>query len=116
MAGLTLRESQMQMARYLRDPATEPPPAGVEPRRLQVYSELIYNNIEGFISGAFPVLRSLYVPAEWHELVRMFIDQHRCRTPYFLEISQEFLAFLMQDFRARECDPPSCRSWPITSG
>lgn len=96
----------MQMARYLRDPVTQPPPPGVEPRRLKIYEDLIYNNIEGFISGGFPLLRSLYDDADWHGLVRTFIDQHRCHTPYFLEISQEFLQYLMQGFEARPCDPP----------
>ncbi|HEY6131059.1 MAG TPA: putative DNA-binding domain-containing protein [Halioglobus sp.] len=106
MAEHSLETSQLAMARYLRDPQHQPAPAGVEPRRLKIYETFVYNNIEGFISGGFPVLRSLYDEADWHALVRSFIDQHRCQTPYFLEISQEFLQFLMQDFRARPCDPP----------
>lgn len=96
----------MAMARFLRDPDTAPPPAGVEARRLKIYQDLVYNNIEGFISSGFPVLRSLYADGDWHALVRAFMQQHRCRSPYFLEISQEFLQFLMQDFRPRDCDPP----------
>lgn len=105
MADSSLRYSQLQMARYLRNPDNEPAP-DVEPRRLKIYQDLIYNNIEGFISGGFPVLRSLYTDDDWHALVRTFIDGHRCHTPYFLEISQEFLKFLMQDFSPRDCDPP----------
>jgi hypothetical protein len=105
MAEVALRDSQMAMARYLRDPANNPPPV-MEPRRLKIYEELIYKNIEGFIRGGFPVLRSLYEDADWHGLVRLFIDRHRCNSPYFPEISQEFLRFLMQDFPAREVDPP----------
>ena len=101
-----LRNSQMAMARYLRDPRGQPPPAGVERRRLKIYEDLVYNNIEGFISGGFPVLCSLYEPVDWHALMRLFIDQHRCHTPYFLEISQEFLRFLMADHTLRACDPP----------
>ena len=106
MSVTALRDSQMSMARYLRDPDTQPPPPGVEERRLKIYRDLIYNNIEGFISGGFPVLRSLYNDDDWHGLVRLFIDQHRCHTPYFLEISQEFLKFLMENFQPRPCDPP----------
>ncbi len=106
MSTSSLRENQMRMARFLRDPVNEPPPEGVEPRRLKIYQDLIYNNIEGFISGGFPVLRSLYDDDDWHALVRSFIDVHRCHTPYFLEISQEFLRFLMEDFEPRDCDPP----------
>lgn len=106
MADSPLKTSQLTMARYLRNPGQCPPPAGVEPRRLKIYENLVYNNIEGFISGGFPVLRSLYDKADWHALVRLFVDQHRCHTPYFLEISQEFLQFLMQDYQPRACDPP----------
>jgi len=106
MSESALRDSQLQMARFLRNPEHEPAPVGVEQRRLEIYQDLIYNNIEGFISGGFPILRSLYSDEHWHQLVRVFIEGHRCHSPYFLEISQEFLNFLMQDFVSRDCDPP----------
>jgi hypothetical protein len=106
MSVSALKDSQMAMARYLRDPDKEPAPVGVESRRLKIYQDLVYNNIEGFISGGFPVLRSLYEDADWHGLVRAFIDQHRCHTPYFLEISQEFIQFLLEAHTLRDCDPP----------
>lgn len=90
----SLRNAQLDMARFLRDPAGEKPPAGIEPRRLQVYRDLVYRNIEGFISSAFPVLRSLYADDAWEALVRSFILTHQCKTPLFLQISEEFLAFV----------------------
>jgi len=71
-----------------------------------VYRDLVYNNIESFISNGFPVLRGLYGDADWHELVRAFVAGHRCSTPYFLEISQEFLQFLLEEHEPRDCDPP----------
>ncbi len=101
-----LRNSQLAFAEHLRNPESVPPPAGIEPRRLKIYQNLIYNNIEGFISGGFPVLRSLYSVAAWHALVRQFIDGHRCHTPYFLEISQEFLRFLLERHQPGPEDPP----------
>ena len=94
------------MADFLRDPQGKPAPQGVEPRRLKIYQDLVYNNIEGFISGGFPVLRSLYADDDWHALVHQFIDGHRCHTPYFLEISQEFLQFLTEEYQALDSDPP----------
>jgi len=96
----------MKMARFLRDPQECPPPEGVEPRRLKIYQDLIYKNIEGFVSGGFPILRSLYKDEDWHSLVREFIDRHHCASPYFLEISQEFLDYLLQEHQTRDCDPP----------
>ena len=37
MSASALRDSQMLMARYLRDPQGQPPPEGVEERRLKIY-------------------------------------------------------------------------------
>ena len=101
-----LRDSQIRMASYLRDPERRSPPDGIEERRLKVYRELIFNNVEGFIRGGFPVLRSLYGDDDWQGLVRSFLDGHRCRSPYFLEISQEFIRYLTEEHQQRECDPP----------
>ena len=101
-----MRNSQLAMARYLRNPAVEPPPQEVEQRRMAIYQRLVYNNIESFISGGCPVLRSLYEDEDWHALVRSFIAGHRCQTPYFLEISQEFIQFLMTEYQPGEQDPP----------
>lgn len=107
MSAASLRDSQLEMARFLRDPDHQPAPQGVEPRRLAIYQRLVYNNIESFISSGFPVLRSLYDGREddWHALVRQFIEVHRCHTPYFLEISQEFIDFLMNHYQRTELDP-----------
>jgi hypothetical protein len=97
---------QAGFAAHVRNPAEMPAPSGIETRRMKVYNDLIYNNIEGFLSGGFPVLRSLYRDEDWHQLVRAFVRDHRCETPYFLEISQEFLRFLMEGYTPRPLDPP----------
>jgi len=101
-----LEAAQRAFAGHLRSPTGSAPPAGVEARRMRIYSELIYNNIEGFVAGAFPVLRSLLDDAYWHAMVRAFVERHRCQTPYFLEIAEEFLAFLAADTAARDALPP----------
>ena len=106
MSNLSLRESQMQMANHLRDPEGAPGPEGIEERRLKIYRDLIYNNVEGFISGGFPVMRTLYDDTDWHAMVRSFLDGHRCQSPYFLEISQEFIRYLVEEHQQRDCDPP----------
>ncbi len=94
------------MTAYLRDPDQQLPPEGIEQRRLDIYKDLIYNNIEGFIAGAFPVLRSLYSDVNWAAMVRRFVVEHQCESPYFLEISQEFLKFLPTLASAQGGDPP----------
>lgn len=106
MVDSALANAQYGMAKFLRNPESEAKPAGIESRRLKIYQDLIYNNIEGFISSGFPVLRSLYTNSSWHKLVREFIRGHRCHSPYFLEISQEFLRFLTDDYQLSETDYP----------
>jgi hypothetical protein len=86
--------AQRAFAAHVRDPLGQPPPAGIEPRRMQIYSDLVYNAFEGFVAGGFPVLKSLLDAARWEALVRDFVAVHECRTPYFLRIGEEFLAFL----------------------
>ena len=81
--------TQVAFAAHIRDPEGVAAPGDVEARRMAVYRELFYNNVEGFVSSGFPVLRSLYDDEPWHALVREFFIKHRCQTPYFLEISQK---------------------------
>ncbi len=90
------QQLQSQLTNFIRDPEHKPAPVGHEARRLAIYCELFFNNIEGFISNGFPVLRSLVNDDDWRALVRDFMRHYHCSTPYFLEIGQEFLAYLQQ--------------------
>lgn len=93
---------QRQFAQSIRYPnaSTEGELNTVEERRLNIYRELFFNNVEGFISGTFPVLKSLFNDDAWQQLVRFFFQKHSAETPYFLEISEEFLAFLQANMDA----------------
>ena len=99
------QQVQRQFAGHIRDPDGQCPPAGVEDRRMSIYRDLFYRNIEGFISGAFPVLHAILAEDHWHALVRDFMRQYHCQAPYFLEISQEFLSYLQQR-QSQPQDPP----------
>lgn len=101
----SFQETQLAFAKHLRAPDCYPAPAELDDRRMGIYRELIYNNIESFIANVFPVIRSLLSDQHWHALVRDFIHHHRCKTPYFLEISEEFLQYLMQGRGLRDGDP-----------
>lgn len=98
-------ETQQAFMAYIRDPDNQPAPSGIESRRLKIYQELFFNNIEGFVSSAFPVLKSLYPATQWLALVRQFFVKHHCKSPYFLEISQEFLLFLQGEYEPTATDP-----------
>lgn len=100
----SFQETQLAFAKHLRAPDHYPAPAGIDARGMGIYRELIYNNIENFIAKVFPVIRSLVEDDYWHSLIRGFIHQHRCQTPYFLEISEEFLQYLVQGRGLRDGD------------
>ncbi len=100
-----IAQIQSAFAAHIRNPAGVPVPEGVEQRRMKIYNDLIYNNVEGFLRSGFPVLCSLYRDEDWHRLVRSFVTDYRCESPYFLEISQEFLNYLMQQYQALPTDP-----------
>ena len=97
---------QYEFAAHIRDPGHAPAPADIEDRRMGIYRELFYNNVESFLSGTFPVLRNIHDDDSWHALVREFFARHRSRTPLFLEIPREFLNWLEHGHNARPEELP----------
>jgi hypothetical protein len=97
---------QFEFTRHIRDPKTHPRPAGVPARRMRVYNELLYNNLEGFLLACFPVLRQILGKRKWTAMVRDFFAVHRCHTPFFRQIPDEFIQYLQTERGVRETDPP----------
>ena len=97
---------QRAFAAHVRDPLRNPPPPGIEERRMAVYRESFYNNIDGFLARSFPVLRRLTPDEAWHALVRDYFAHHRAHTPLFHEIPNEFLDYLRHERGAHAGDPP----------
>lgn len=85
---------QLEFAAHIRDPERNPRPTDVAEQRMGVYRDLFYNNIEGLLGSAFPVAKQVLASDRWQRLVRGFISRHPSQSPHFLDISQEFLAFL----------------------
>lgn len=92
-APARLREQQWELTRHLRDPQGQPAPTGLEDRRLAIYRDLLFNNVENLLAGNFPVICRL-LGDDWKTLVREFYRDHRCQTPMFPELPREFLRFL----------------------
>ncbi len=90
----TLAAQQDAFAAHIRDPERAPPPPGIEERRLKIYRELFFNNVESMLAGNFPVLRKLYGDDGWQALIRAFYRDHDCQTPLFTELAREFLRYL----------------------
>lgn len=99
-----LREQLDVLAQHVRDPATHPGPPGIEARRLKIYSDLVYNNLDGLLAGGFPVIRKTLGDADWQVLVRGFLARHHSHTPLFTELGRELIAFI-------EAEPDPQRQW-----
>lgn len=97
------QQVQFEFSKSLRNPAEYKAPEGIEARRMKVYQDLFYNNIEGFCSNGFPVLRSLTSDEKWYRMVRGFFTEYRAESPYFVEIAKEFLTYLLEQ-REPEAD------------
>ena len=82
------------IARYVRSPDTQPGPPGIEPRRLQLYGDLLFNNVDSLLAGNFPVIRQTLGDAAWHALIQRFFATHRSCTPLFTRIGLELIDFL----------------------
>jgi len=100
-----LAEQQRAFAAHLRDPEHAPPPPGIEPRRLAIYRDLLFNNLADLLGGAFPVARRILGADRWKVLIRAFYAGHHAHTPYFLELPREFLEWL-QAREERPADEP----------
>jgi len=88
---------QKQFASHIRNPEKNSGPEHIEARRLKIYSDLFYNNVESFVARGFPVLRKIYSSEQWHSMVRDFFEKHHCQSPYFLHITEEFLLYLQTE-------------------
>ncbi len=72
---------------------------------MAIYRDLLYRNVESFLSNAFPVLRKLYDDVRWDAMIRDYFKHHQAHTPLFPKMPQEFLQYLQQE-REAPADPP----------
>lgn len=101
-----LASLQTTFAAHLRDPESSPAPAGIEDRRMKIYRELFFNNIQKQLASNFPVLKKIYGDTAWSKLAREFYVEHRAHTPLFPELPKEFLRYVQEQRTGRDGDPP----------
>ncbi len=91
------QKKQYEFSAFIRDPQQYPAPTDIEPRRMAVYRELFFNNVEGFLSNTFPVLKSLLAESDWLDLVQDYFCKNRSDSPYFTSIPEHFINYLNTD-------------------
>jgi|TARA_B110000211_G_scaffold234520_1_gene304566 hypothetical protein len=96
---------QQTFANHIKSPAQVDCPSDIDERSMAIYRDLFFKNIMGFLSGGFPVLAEIIGEERWHIIGRKFFSHHHNKTPYFLEISREFLSFLEHEYTSTAEDP-----------
>ncbi len=100
------REALKRFAGAIRDPEGMPN-TEVEARRMKIYQDLFFNNLNGFLSNNFPVFKALMPEDWWKQEVRRFMQHHRCQSPLFSEIGREYIDYVNSDKRpVTPEDPP----------
>ena len=92
------QKQQYAFAAHIRDPDHQPAPEGIEDRRMAIYRDLFFNNLRNLLGGMFPVIRKIAGDERWERLIRLFMRHHVAKTPYFLQLPREFLAFLQNEY------------------
>lgn len=92
---LDFQQVQHQFCQAIRqaDPAQLPQ---VQSERLQLYRELLLNNITSFINKVYPVARNLLGASLWQQLIHEFFAKAQCQSPFYNEISLQFRDYLSQ--------------------
>lgn len=97
---------QYAFAAHIRNPEKHPCPETIEERRMKIYRELFYNNVEDFIASTYPVLRQIMPDERWHAMIRDYFAHHLSHTPLFPEMPREFLKYLEHEREPQPDDPP----------
>lgn len=93
----SLLRQQQALTRYLRDPEHEAPPADMNAARINVYRDLVFNNVSQLLGSTFPVLIRIIGQERWRTLIRGFLRDYRAQTPKFGEIAEEFVGYLASE-------------------
>lgn len=93
-APYSLHSFQQEFSLYLRDPKHTRKPHGIPARPAQIYQDLLFNNICGFIDACFPVAKGLFPANHWRSLCRSFFRDWPSHTPYFSSIPEQFVLYI----------------------
>lgn len=89
----TFQTTQQQFCDWIRNPELAMP-ATFQADRMQVYRDLLFNNVCSFINLVFPVARSMLPELLWQQLLIEFFQKAQCQSPLYNDISLQFREYL----------------------
>ncbi|UUM26634.1 putative DNA-binding domain-containing protein [Acinetobacter colistiniresistens] len=92
---ISFHTTQRQFCDWIRDPELEPP-QNFAVNRMQVYRDLLFNNVCSFINLVFPVARSMFAEQQWQQLLAEFFQKSQCQSPFYNDISLQFREYFTE--------------------
>lgn len=89
---------QRQFLAHLRNPGQQPLPTGFAPQGVALYTDLLVNKFNDSLTTCFPVTRAILGEKAWQQLLKSFIGRHRCLSPYYRQIPDEFIRYLQTEW------------------
>lgn len=102
---MAFQQVQRQFLAHIRNPLQQPLPTGFARQGVNIYIDLLYNKFNDSLTTCFPVTYAILGETAWQQLLKAFIAQHRCLSPYYRQIPDEFVLYLQNERQATD-DPP----------
>lgn len=102
----SFQKRQLAFTHYLRTKDAAEKTGVPEQREKSIYRDLVFKNISRLIGDSFPITRNIIADADWQIIIQDFIATHCSKTPFFLEVCQEFLAYLIDERQPLATDHP----------
>lgn len=87
----------MALAAHLRAPAAQPCPVELDTRAALLYRDMLADNFDAALRACFPIWIRCLGEANYLYWRDHFIAEHACRSPFFRQIPDEFMAYLSQN-------------------
>lgn len=94
---MAFQEIQRQFLAHLRNPELQPLPTGFDQHGVGVYVDLLYNKFNDSLTTCFPVTYAILGEMVWQRLLKDFIAEHRCMSPFYRQIPDEFMLYLQNE-------------------
>ena len=102
---ISFQATQQQFCNWIRFPQSELPKA-LPVERMQIYRDLLFNNVCSFIDLVYPVTRAILPEIQWQKLLTEFFQKAQCDSPFYNDISLQFREYLTV------CQHPSLHEYP----
>lgn len=102
---ISFQATQQQFCNWIRSPQSELPKA-LPAERMQIYRDLLFNNVCSFINLVYPVTRAILPELKWQKLLNEFFQKAQCDSPFYNDISLQFREYLT------DCQHPILKEYP----